>query len=49
MPCNGNVDWDIPLPPNNWVRVIGKSGDGKLRGMNDFMKNEVRKKIPGKT
>ena len=28
-----------------WVREIRKTGDGELSGMNDFMKDEVRKHL----
>ena len=36
-------DWDITPPATQWVKVIGKKVDGKLEGLNAFLKVEIAK------
>ena len=41
VPGNGNKDWDVPPPPNDWVRVLGKESECELKGINIFMREDV--------
>ena len=37
------MGWDVPPPPNDWVRVIGKANDSELMGINPFTREEVHR------
>ena len=35
-------DWGVTPAVTQWVKVLAKKVDGKLDGLNDFMKEEIR-------